>query len=157
MADEDFIEQELRRRLHMHEQTEQDFRTYGFAVFNVTTGKRVDPKEVISNMDEGDPFEGLGFNPSEFFQQIRRSASVKAGAIIFGQAQTAYYNTLKEGGMSDEEALTMTAHTTEYLIRGIASAIGPVSDVLLKAAAMSEYFDMLKPKGTGKEVPGQDG
>lgn len=105
-------------------------------------------------MDEGDPFEGLGFDPSEFFQAIRRSASVKAGAIIFGQAQTAYWNTLKEGGMSDEEAYALTAHTTEYIVRGIASAIGPVSEVLLKAAAMSEYFDMLKPR-SDKQVPGE--
>jgi hypothetical protein len=94
------------------------------------------------------------FNPSEFFKQIRRSASVKAGAVIFGQAQVAYYETLKES-MSDEEAFNLLAHTTEQVVRGVFSAIGPVSEVLLKAAAMSEYFDMLKPKDSGKEVPGE--
>jgi hypothetical protein len=105
-------------------------------------------------MDEGDPFESMGFNPSEFFQQIKRSASIKAGAILFGQAQTAYWKALKEGGMDDEAAYALTAHTTEYLIQGIASAVGPVSEVMLKLAAMSEYFDTIKPK-SDKQVPGE--
>jgi hypothetical protein len=138
-------------------QLESDYQMYGFSAFDARTGERVDPNKVRPIMEEhmeGDEFEGLGFNPSDFFKQIRRSASVKAGAIVFGQAQTAYYNTLKES-MSDEEAFQLLAITTESAIRGMFGAIGPVSEVLLKAAAMSEYFDMLKPKDSGKEVPGE--
>lgn len=135
-----------------------DYQMYGFTAFHAVTGERVDPEKVKPIMEEhimeGDEFEGLGFNPSEFFKQIRRSASVKAGAIVFGQAQTAYYNTLKES-MSDEEAFQLLAITTESAIRGIFSAVGPVSEVLLKAAAMSEYFDMLKPQQSDKQVPGE--
>jgi hypothetical protein len=141
-------------------QLDSDYRLYGFSAFHALTGERVDPakiKPIMEEhiMDEGDPFEGLGFNPSDFFKQIRRSASVKAGAIVFGQAQTAYYDTLKER-MSDEEAFQLLAITTESAIRGLFSAVGPVSEVLLKAVAMSEYFDMLKPKDAGKQVPGDD-
>lgn len=133
-------------------QIESDYSQYGFVVIDMTTGNRVDPRSVRGM--EGDEFEGLGFNPSEFFKMIRQSASVKAGAIMFGQAQVAYYETLKES-MSEEEAFNMLAHTTEALLKSIAAMVGPVSEVLLKAAAMSEYFDMLKPKDSGKEVPGE--
>jgi len=93
------------------------------------------------------------FNPSDFFKAIRQSASVKAGAIMFGQAQIAYYDTLKQS-MSPEEAFSLLASTTEAIVRGVFSTVGPLSEVLLKAAAMSEYFDMLKPPGSDKEVPG---
>jgi hypothetical protein len=103
---------------------------------------------------EGDEFEDLGFNPREFFEAIRKSASVKTGAIMFGQAQVAYYDTLKQS-MTDEEAYNLLAHTTSAIIHGIFSAVGPVSDVLLKAAAMSEYFAMLKPPTSDKQVPGE--
>lgn len=103
---------------------------------------------------EGDEFEGLGFNPREFFSAIRKSASVKTGAIMFGQAQIAYYDTLKQG-MSEEEAYNLLAHSTECLVRGVFSAVGPVSEVLLKAAAMMEYFEALKPAQSDKQVPGE--
>ena len=93
------------------------------------------------------------FNPSDFFKHIRQSASVKAGAIMFGQAQIAYYDTLKEK-MSPDEAFNLLAITTEQIVRGVFSTVGPLSEVLLKLAAMSEYFDMLKPPGSDKEVPG---
>ena len=136
-----------------HYQIQQDFSNYGFAVFNARTGERIDPRSVRSM--EGDEFEGLGFNPADFFKQIRRSASVKAGAIVFGQAQVAYYDTLKQS-MTDEEAFNMLAHTTECVIKGIAASLGPLAEALTKAMAMSEYFEALgfKPKDSGKEVPG---
>jgi hypothetical protein len=94
------------------------------------------------------------FNPSDFFKAIRQSASVKAGAIMFGQAQIAYYDTLKQS-MSPEDAFNLLAHTTEHVVRGVFGAVGPICEVLLKAAAMSEYFDMLKPPGSDKQVPGE--
>lgn len=103
---------------------------------------------------EGDEFGDLGFNPREFFSQLRKAAWVKTGAIMFGQAQVAYYDTLKES-MSDEEAYNLLAHTTECLVRGVAAAAGPVSEVIVKAAAMSEYFDSLRPPTSDKQVPGE--
>jgi hypothetical protein len=135
-------------------QLESDYQMYGFSAFDVRTGERVDPSKVRPIMEEHIMDEEAGFNPSEFFKAIRQSASVKAGAIMFGQAQVAYYDTLKES-MSEEEAFNLLAHTTEQVVRGVFSAVGPVSEVLLKAVAMSEYFDMLKPKDSGKEVPGE--
>lgn len=103
-----------------------------------------------------DEFEGLGFNPSELLAQLRKSASVKAGAVMFGQAQIAYYDTLKESSMSDEEAYNMLAHTTAAVVRGVFSAVGPVCEVLLKAAAMMEYFESLGIKTkSDKQVPGE--
>jgi hypothetical protein len=102
-------------------------------------------------VDDEEFFEGLGFNPTEFFQQLRKSASVKAGAIMFGQAQVAYFDSLKQGGMSQDEAFNMLAHTTECIIRGLASAVGPVSDVLLRAATIAELFGK---RESDKEVPG---
>lgn len=101
-------------------------------------------------------FDPSAFNPSDFFAMLRRSASVKAGAIMFGQAQVAYYDTLKQN-MTQEEAFTLLATTSEAVVRGVFSTVGPLSEVLLKFAAMSEYFDMLKPKDSGKEVPGSQG
>lgn len=103
---------------------------------------------------QDDEFGDLGFNPREFFEAIRRSASVRTGAIMFGQAQTAYYDTLKQT-MSEEEAYSLLAHTTENIIRGVFSAVGPVCEVLLKAAAMMEYFEALKPPPSDKQVPGE--
>jgi hypothetical protein len=103
---------------------------------------------------EGDEFGDLGFSPKEFFEAIRKSASVKTGAIMFGQAQIAYYDTLKQS-MSDEEAYNLLAHTTSCLIRGVFSAVGPVSEVLLKAATLMEYFEALKPPISDKKVPGE--
>jgi hypothetical protein len=92
------------------------------------------------------------FDPNEFFKALRQSASVKAGAIMFGQAQIAYFDALKEGGMSEEEAFNMLAHTTEQIVRGIFGAVGPICDVVLRAAAMMEVFEQFKPK-SDKQVP----
>jgi hypothetical protein len=85
---------------------------------------------------------------------LRKSASVKAGAIMFGQAQVAYYDTLKQS-MSEEEAFNLLAHTTEQVVRGVFSAVGPVCEVLLKAAAMAEFFENMKPPTSDKQVPGE--
>jgi hypothetical protein len=93
------------------------------------------------------------FNPTDFFKAIRQSASVKAGAIMFGQAQIAYYDTLKES-MTEQEAFTLLATTTEAVVRGVFSTVGPLSEVLLKAATMMEYFESLKPPTSDKQVPG---
>lgn len=99
-----------------------------------------------------------GFNPSKFFETLRKSASVKAGAIMFGQAQIAYYDTLKEH-MSEEQAFNLLAHTTETLVKNLLAAAPGVLEVLLKAAATWEAFqtaiaDREKLFGTDKEVPG---
>jgi hypothetical protein len=94
------------------------------------------------------------FNPGQFFEMLRKSASVRAGAIMFGQAQVAYYNTLKEN-MPEEQAFALLADTNGHVIRGIFSAVGPVCEVLLKMAAMAELFESLKPeKQSDKQVPG---
>lgn len=92
-----------------------------------------------------------GFDPAAFFEMIRKSASVKAGAIMFGQAQIAYYNTLKEG-MSEEDAYNMLAHTTEQVVRGVFNCVGPLAEVAIKAAAIAEMFN--KPT-SDKQVPGE--
>lgn len=95
-------------------------------------------------MAEDDP---LDF--AKLFEQLRKSASVQAGAVMFGQAQVAYYDTLKEH-MSEEMAYNLLAHTTEHILRSIASAAAPVAEVLLK---MSVLFGKVEPE-TDKEVPG---
>ena len=93
-----------------------------------------------------------GFDPAEFFEQIRKAASVKAGAIMFGEAQTAYYRTLKEN-MTDEEAYSLLALTTETVIRSIAGIIPPLAEVVVKAVTLAEMFN--KPTGD-KQVPGDE-
>jgi hypothetical protein len=102
---------------------------------------------------EGDEFEGMGFNPSEFFSYLRKSASVKAGAIMFGQAQVAYYEVLKES-MSEEEAFNLMAHSTECIVRGMFAAVGPLADVALRAATLAELFGKQQEK-SDKKVPGE--
>jgi hypothetical protein len=89
---------------------------------------------------------------AKFFEDLRKSASIKAGAAMFGEAQSIYYETLKEH-MSEEEAYNMLAHTTESLIRGIATAAGPVVSAFLSASTLMEYLGV-KPDRTEKEVPG---
>lgn len=93
------------------------------------------------------------FDPGKFFDQLRKSASVKAGAIMFGQAQVAYYDTLKESDLSEDQAFSLLAHTTEQVIRGVFAAVGPVSEVLLKAAAMAEMIGKYEDKPSDKKVP----
>jgi hypothetical protein len=88
------------------------------------------------------------FDPRSFFEAVRKSASVKAGAIILGESQSAYFDTLKEH-MSEEEAFNMLAHTTECIIKGIATAAGPVAEALLQASYVWERM-----AHGGKEVPG---
>lgn len=100
--------------------------------------------------DPSDPFEG--FNPSKFFEELRRNASVKMGAVIFGEAQMAYYDVLK-GHMEEEAAFNMLAHTTEVVVKGMASAAGPLAQALLSAAALWEKLGMVGQQ-TEKEVPG---
>jgi hypothetical protein len=131
-------------------QIEADYQMYGFSAFDIRTRERVDPSKVKPIMEEHDVDE---FNPSDFFKMIRQSASVKAGAIMFGQAQVAYYDTLKQS-MSEEEAFNLLAHTTEQVVRGVFSAVGPLAEVLLKMAAMMEFFEQMKPPQSDKQVPG---
>lgn len=85
-----------------------------------------------------------------FFEDLRKSASMKAGAVMFGEAQSAYYDTLK-AHMSEEDAFNLTAHTTECLIKGVASMAGPVCAALLQASFLWERFGS---QTTDKEVPG---
>jgi len=100
-------------------------------------------------MTDDDPFEG--FDPRQFFETLRKSASVKMGAIVFGEAQVAYYEVLKQH-MGEEEAFNMLAHTTECVIKGIASMAGPLAEVLLKATVL---WERVGPDQTAeKEVPG---
>ena len=63
-----------------------------------------------------EPEEG-GIDFGKFFDQLRKSASVKAGAIMFGQAQVAYYDSLKQGGLDEEAAFNMVAHVSECIIK----------------------------------------
>jgi len=90
------------------------------------------------------------FDFAKFFNDLRKSASVQAGAVMFGQAQVAYYDTLKEH-MSEEMAYNLLAHTTEAILKSIATAAGPLAEVMLK---MSVLFGKEEPT-TDKEVPGQ--
>ena len=99
---------------------------------------------------EEESFNNMDF--MGFLEQLRRNASVKAGAVIFGEAQTAYYDVLKTH-MSDEDAFNMTAHTTECLFRGVAEAAGPVAEAVLRTAAIFERVSASQPQ-TDKEVPG---
>jgi len=89
----------------------------------------------------------------KFFADLRKSASIKAGAVMFGEAQIAYYDTLKQH-MSDEEAYNMLAHTTECLMRSIASAAGPVASAFLSAQMLWEHLGLNKPEAADKQVPG---
>lgn len=95
-----------------------------------------------------------GFNPAKFFEMLRKSASVKAGAIMFGQAQIAYYDTLKQH-MSEEMAYNMLAHTTEVMIKSILAAAPSTLKVILETAMAWEGIQqMINPEMGGKEVPG---
>lgn len=100
--------------------------------------------------DEEDPFEG--FDPRQFFETLRKSASVKMGAIVFGEAQAAYYDVLKQH-MGEEEAFNMLAHTTECIIKGVATAAGPMTAALLQATVVWEKLGGMA-QTTDKEVPG---
>ena len=101
--------------------------------------------------DPSDPFEG--FDPRKFFADMRKSASIKMGAVMFGEAQIAYYDVLK-AHMSEEEAFNMLAHTTECIIKGIASATGPLAEALLRASILWEKMGLIPTPTTDKEVPG---
>jgi len=140
------------KRRERARQLQADLDRYGYVIIDSKTGNRIDPGSMRSDMDEES-----SFNPGDFFKAIRQSASVKAGAIMFGQAQIAYYDTLKESGMSEEDAFNLLAHTTEQVVKGVFSAVGPLADVLLRGVAMFEYFESigLKTKPTDKEVPGE--
>jgi len=89
---------------------------------------------------------------AKFFEDMRKSASIKAGAVMFGEAQAAYYDTLKEH-MTEEEAYNMLAHTTECLLRSTASAVGPLANAILSAEALMRFMGVNGPE-TDKEVPG---
>jgi hypothetical protein len=89
------------------------------------------------------------FDWSRLLNDFRKSASVKAGAVMFGEAQTAYYETLKQH-MSEEDAFNMLAHTTECIIKGLAEAAGPVAQVLVQATVVWERMSRMSEK----EVPG---
>jgi hypothetical protein len=92
------------------------------------------------------------FDPRQFFETLRKSASVKMGAVVFGEAQVAYYDILKQH-MGEEEAFNMLAHTTECVIKGVASSVGPLAEVLLKATVLWERI-AAATETTDKEVPG---
>jgi hypothetical protein len=78
--------------------------------------------------DEPEGFEDM---MGKLLEELRKSASIKAGAVLFGQAQIAYYDTLKES-MGEELAYNMLAHTTEKLLLGIATAAGPLAEAFAK-------------------------
>jgi hypothetical protein len=91
----------------------------------------------------------------KFFADMRKSASIRAGAAMFGEAQSVYYDTLKEH-MSDEEAYNMLAHTTECLLRSVASAVGPLANAILSAEALMRFMGVNNAEETtDKEVPGK--
>jgi hypothetical protein len=90
---------------------------------------------------------------AKFFEDMRKSASIKVGAVMFGEAQGIYYDTLKQH-MTDEEAYNMLAHTTESLIRGISGAAGPVLQAFLSASTLMEYLGVRPQPQSDKEVPG---
>ena len=82
--------------------------------------------------------------------EFRKSASFKAGAVMFGEAQAAYFETLKQH-MSEEDAFNMVAHTTECIFKAMASAAGPVAAVV---AQMSVVWERMGQGYSDKEVPG---
>ena len=92
------------------------------------------------------------FDWSKLLNDFRKNASFKAGAVMFGEAQSSYYETLKQH-MSDEEAFNMAAHTTECIIKGMADAAGPICSVLLQASVIWERMAQAGMT-TDKEVPG---
>ena len=92
-----------------------------------------------------------GFDPRKFFEELRKSASIKMGAMMFGEAQMAYYDVLK-GHMPEEQAYNMLAHTTESVVKGVASAAGPVIAALLQGVVIWERLGMMPQ--SDKEMPG---
>lgn len=89
---------------------------------------------------------------SKLFESLRKSASVKAGAIMFGQAQVAYYDVLKASDMSEEQAYNLLAHTTEIVVRAVVGSIPALADVALRAAAMAEMFGIRNTE-SDKKIP----
>src|SRR4051794_13472261 len=79
--------------------------------------------------------EDTGFEEmmGKFLADLRKSASIQAGAVLFGQAQVAYYEVLKEG-MGEEAAFGMLAHTTEKLFGALAHAAGPIVEAMTNAS-----------------------
>ena len=94
--------------------------------------------------------EDFEFDPRQFFESLRKSASVKTGAVLFGEAQIAYYETLKQR-MPEEQAYNLLAHTTEVILRSVAEAVGPLANALLQA---SFVWEKMKSASSDKEVPG---
>lgn len=89
--------------------------------------------------EEEDPREHQPFDDvfGRLFEDLRKSASIKAGAVMFGQAQLAYYEVLKSG-MTEVDAYNMLAHTTDKLLGAMAHAAGPIAEAMLTAAAAQE-------------------
>lgn len=90
------------------------------------------------------------FDPRKFFETLRRTASVRAGAVVFGEAQMAYYDTLKQH-MSEDQAYNMLAHSTEAILKAVSNAAGPVTQSLLQGAAI---WQKLEGQYSDKTVPG---
>lgn len=99
----------------------------------------------------GEPDEG--FNPAAFFDMLRKSASVKAGAVMFGEAQVAYYNSLIAGGMDEKLAYNTLADTTGKMITGIVRAAPPIMSILVSSWERADARrDAIKDE---KQVPGE--
>lgn len=90
------------------------------------------------------------FDWQRLFSDFRKSASVKAGAALFGEAQIAYHEVIKQH-MSEEDAFNLLAHTTECMLKALATAAGPVCEAMLKASFL---WENLKGQTSDKEVPG---
>ena len=74
------------------------------------------------------------FDVNKMLEELRKSAVIKAGAAIFGEAQMAYYETIKSH-MSEEMGFNMLAHTTEHFLKSIAMAAGPVAKAIMSSEA----------------------
>lgn len=109
---------------------------------------------MTDDIDPSDPFQGE-FNPVAFFEMLRKQASIKVGAVMFGEAQTAYYNTIRKD-MGDEAAYNLLAHTTGEIIRMIPNLVS----IAVRAYQVQDSIEKVmvklvdEEKG-GKEVPGQ--
>lgn len=88
-------------------------------------------------MDESDKFEDI---IRALFEDLRKNATIQAGAVMFGQAQVLYYDVLKQN-MSEEQAYDMLAHTTGELLKAIANAAGPISAAVLGSAVAQNQME----------------
>jgi hypothetical protein len=86
-------------------------------------------------------------------RDLRNQAWMKVGAIHLGSAVAEYRKAMIDGGMTVDEANTMTANTVKEIVQGFASAIPGIVQVAVQAAQV--YEAMQQRIATQKEHPGK--